>query len=608
MATGLEVQIGADTSDFNKKIQEVEADIKDLSKIKVQQIKLGIDTTEINAQIKDAKKSLGDLKGALKDSGSGFTGLAPKVANGGNALMQFSRIAQDAPFGIIGIGNNITATVESFGHLSQASGGAGNALKAVGASLLGPGGILLAISLVTTGLTVMAQKGLTFTDVLNHLKGVAEDFSRTDLNKAFASEDVVKATENVSQLSSEIKLAKEGFLNKDKVVKHYNETIGKTTGLVTNLSDAEAQLVKNGDAYIKMTLLKAAANIASQDAAKQTLEAEKSRQKKLAEFSNILLDADLTQIRSKEQYDAVQANLQRQLRARKQEEIKINQDAANKNLSIAAKFNEEAAKIAKGFNFNFFGDNKAPDKAKTKANIKLEVVSEIKPVKSTDEQNDKLLAIMRDRLSEDLAKFKNEPIVLNIPLQPIIDTRGLTAEGIRVQNILNDLDKSFNELIKGTIANTFAGLGEVIGNSIASGGNVLENSGEFLLGILGSFLTDFGKLLITTGTGLVLADLALKSGNGYAAIAAGVALVAIGSAFSAKSKALRAGGVSGGSATSGGSTGASYSSPASSSSYGGSSSSGGGGTVVFEIAGSKLIGVLRNTLDANKRLGGAITI
>src|SRR6478735_12155391 len=169
---GLEVQIGADIKDFQKKIKEVESDVQQLANEKAIQIRLGLDTKEISAQIKDAKKTLTDLKQTARDTGASFQkDLAPKVANGGNALMQFSRIAQDAPFGIIGIGNNITATVEAFGHLQKSTGSAGSALKAVASSMLGSGGILLAVSLVTTGLTYMAQNGITVGDVFNKLTG-----------------------------------------------------------------------------------------------------------------------------------------------------------------------------------------------------------------------------------------------------------------------------------------------------------------------------------------------------------------------------------------------------------------------------------------------------
>ena len=106
MAGGkLSVEIGADITDFEKKIKEVEFDIKELSKVKLDRLKVGLDTSEINAQIKDAKANLNSLKTTVKDTGAQIGGQFTKqVGNGSNTLTQFSRIAQDAPFGIIGIG------------------------------------------------------------------------------------------------------------------------------------------------------------------------------------------------------------------------------------------------------------------------------------------------------------------------------------------------------------------------------------------------------------------------------------------------------------------------------------------------------------------------
>lgn len=130
------------------------------------------DEKEAGVATADLRKQLALLKREQKELGGSFQkDLVPKVANGGNALMQFSRIAQDAPYGIIGIGNNITATVEAFGHLQKSTGSAGGALKAIASSIVGSGGILLAVSLLTTGLTYMSQKGLTVGDVFNKLTG-----------------------------------------------------------------------------------------------------------------------------------------------------------------------------------------------------------------------------------------------------------------------------------------------------------------------------------------------------------------------------------------------------------------------------------------------------
>ena len=604
---GLEIQIGADSSDLQKKIKEAELALKELSQVKLERIKLGLDTKEINGNIASVKKSLNELKTVSKDTGSAIGGMAPKVANGGNALMQFSRIAQDAPYGIMGIGNNITATVEAFGHLKNSTGSAGSALKAMAGSLLGSGGILLAVSLVTTALTYMSQNGITLGDVFNKLTGNFDGYAsalKKVNEEAYKDDGVKSAIANVNELKINIDLAKKGFLDKNQVVKQYNETIGKTTGLVDNLDQAEKMLVRNGDAYIKMTLYKAAANLALEEAAKKTLEAEKSRAKKLTEFSNAFLDADLTQTRSKEQYEAKQQNLKRQAENRQKEEVKINQDAANKNISIAKKFQEDAARISKSFNFNLFGDTKA-DKTKASSSQeskkpKLSSVSVLSGIDSDKikAEGKKVIKVFEESLGSELTKFKETKIPLTIPLAPAFDQ----VKFDEMIGKLSEFDIAANEIIENSISSTFQNLGNVIGEALANGGNVFQSFGKTLISSLGGLISSLGDKLIQLGTAAVLAGTVVKLfgtisgvGAGLAAIAGGVLLKGVGSAISSK----------GGNGSP--DTGANYSSPASSSGYSSGGSGMSGGTVVFEISGQSLIGVLSNTLDKNRRLGGSLS-
>lgn len=91
-----------------------------------------------------SKKSLPNLQKASRQSSS--------------ALIGFGRIVQDAPFGLVAIGNNITQFAEQFQYLRQSTGSTGNALKALGSSLLGAGGLTFGISLLTSGLTMAVQK------------------------------------------------------------------------------------------------------------------------------------------------------------------------------------------------------------------------------------------------------------------------------------------------------------------------------------------------------------------------------------------------------------------------------------------------------------------
>jgi len=488
--------------DLNNEYKKGAISSKDYSK---QLSNLKRDEKESTVATADLRKELANLKREQKDLGGSFASSGKKIADGGNALQQFSRIAQDAPFGIQGIGNNITATVEAFGHLQKQTGSTGAALKAVAGSMLGSGGILLAVSLVTTGLTYMAQQGLTVEDVFNKLTGSSDAYAsalKKVNQEAYEDSGVQEAIANVNELAINIDLAKNGFLSKEAVVKQYNETIGKTTGLVSTLDEAEKALVKNGDAYIKMTLYKAAANIALEEAAKKTLEAERIRAKKLTEFTNAFLDADLTQTRSKEQYEAKQRNLKEQAKNRQKEEVKINQDAANANISIAKKFQQDAAKIAKDFNFNLFGDTESTKAPKTKTTKDKEI-----PVKA------KIIPFDGSKLTPaDLVTGEIPEITLPaIVLPPVQDGAYLAS--------LERAKQAGDIFAQGTTSAVNA-LGSELASSLETGNAALD-------AFTGSVIQSFADIAAAQLAGLIAKQaIATASISTDAAVATGNAVVA----------------------------------------------------------------------------------
>jgi hypothetical protein len=125
-------------------------------------------TKQEKNSIKETKRleneldSLGKRQAVLNKAIPQYTqqqGKATKAtANAIPVTQEFSRVIQDAPFGILGVGNNITQLVSNFGNLQRSAGGGAAALKLVGASLLGPGGLLLIISSAVTLLTVFSDK------------------------------------------------------------------------------------------------------------------------------------------------------------------------------------------------------------------------------------------------------------------------------------------------------------------------------------------------------------------------------------------------------------------------------------------------------------------
>jgi hypothetical protein len=380
----------------------------------------------------------------------------------GNSINQLSReapaFANSINTGFMALSNNFPALFDAIKGIREQNSllvAQGKPTKSLFSQLVS--GVFSLQTALSVGVTLLTLYGGTFVkwvqEVAKGKEGVDALKLRIEaLNKSFEDTGVASAVKNVNELTINIGLAKKGFLDKDQVVKQYNETIGKTTGLVTSLDEAEKEITKNGDAYIKMTLYKAAANIALEEASKQVLEAEKSRRKTLEDFSNSFLDADLTQTRSREQYNAKQANLQRQRENRQKEEIKINEDAAKANIDIAKKFQEDAAKIASNFGFNFFSDNEAVKKKidKSKRENLEALKEEIKVRGTTIQQIDSYIDFLKTEMILNSGNTE-ETVKLTKALKEAEEARKAmfggdpTADNKIVQNI-SETKKAVKEL------------------------------------------------------------------------------------------------------------------------------------------------------------------
>lgn len=208
---------------------------------------------------------------------------------------------------------------------------------------------------------IVASMGSLIASVSSAAKPFNELKEANDaLNDSMEQTEYQATIAEVKTLKTEIQLAKDGFIDKDLVVKQYNDTIGKTTGFVKNLDEAEQALNKNAEAYIRFTLLKAAANEVQQRAAKELVEAEIQNQKDLARIARIG-----TRDRPEDKEGAAISKFI----GRGEENLReAEQRAAAKRVKgledIANKFLAEAAAISKQFNFNFFEVDPTKEKKK----------------------------------------------------------------------------------------------------------------------------------------------------------------------------------------------------------------------------------------------------
>jgi len=377
---------------------------------------LGRVTEKYNGILKMTDAQIGKNQRNVGNYASGYNAL-------GNSINQLSReapaFANSVNTGFMALSNNFPALFDAINGIRDKNKmlvAEGKPTTSVLKSIAGA--VFSWQTALSVGVTLLTLYGGQIVKWVGELikgkEGVSDLKLRMDtLNKSFEESSVKEAVKNVQELAINIDLAKRGFLDKDKVVNQYNESIGKTTGLVTNLDDAEKELTKNGDAYIKMTLYKAAANLALEDAAKQSLEAEKSRLKSLKEFSSSFEEANISAggsglgtgaFNAKEYEKDKQRRIEAQ-KKRKEEEIKISTDAAQQNINIAKKFQQDAAKIAQDFDFNLFGDTKKDKvkkakRAKAKRDDLDHLESYIKPV-----------GTVVDEINKEIDKLTTEKII-----------------------------------------------------------------------------------------------------------------------------------------------------------------------------------------------------
>lgn len=127
---------------------------------------------KVGAEVSGAIAGLNEVQNELNQTGKAAAALGnemqqasakilklPSVVNKATfTLNNFTRVVQDAPYGIRGVANNIDPLVESFSQLRSQTGSTALAFRSMVSALAGPAGIALAISTVSTLLVQYGDK------------------------------------------------------------------------------------------------------------------------------------------------------------------------------------------------------------------------------------------------------------------------------------------------------------------------------------------------------------------------------------------------------------------------------------------------------------------
>ena len=178
------------------------------------------------------------------------------------ALTSLSLVAQDLPFGFIAIQNNLPGVIQSFGQLATQAGGNVAALKALGASLIGPAGVFLAFSIVTGAVTVLVQKYGSLTEAAKVLLGSSQ--ALTEAQKSF-NKAISETTGSLTTEQGKVEALTKTLLNQkapqsDRLAA-YNELIKLGPEIIAGVSKenaltAEGNLLIQANAEARKELLR----------------------------------------------------------------------------------------------------------------------------------------------------------------------------------------------------------------------------------------------------------------------------------------------------------------------------------------------------------------
>jgi uncharacterized coiled-coil protein SlyX len=145
-------------------------------------------------------------------------------------------------------------------------------------------------------------------------------------------------------------------------------------------------------------------------------------------------------------------------------------------------------------------------------------------------------------LFNELFTQSGNELILNPVIEPNIDSATLKSKMYEsVKGAMGDLSEGIKVIsidLSGMLTDLISGAFASIGDAIVSGDNIMASLGASLLGTLGGLLVQLGEMAIGVGIGLKAIKEAFKTMNPFVAIAAGAALVALGSMFSAGSRKL----------------------------------------------------------------------
>lgn len=211
---------------------------------------------KVNRALEETNQHLEDTADEARHAGDSLNNnLRPGAAQATNALTNLGRVVSDAPYGFIGIANNIDPLLQSFQRLKDETGSVGGAVKALGGSLMGGGGLAFAVSAITSLMVVFSKELFSSSESMDHMSASTEIFTNTINNAKVNLDAMIMSIETAQKIKSiDFKIA-----NPDKFAQglfdasNNVETLDKKlVSLGDYLKDHTKQIIKVENEYDRL--------------------------------------------------------------------------------------------------------------------------------------------------------------------------------------------------------------------------------------------------------------------------------------------------------------------------------------------------------------------
>lgn len=398
---------------------------------------------------------------------AGLTKFQAASGSATRTMIDFGRVLQDAPFGFIGIANNLNPLVEGFGRLKKEAGSTGGAFKALAGQLIGPAGIGFALSALTAIISFSTIGFGAWTRGLGDSSKATKELK----DETNATEQAIKAYDEAVRNASSSTLAQQ------EQIEDLNRTLVDSTNKYNHLT---ATVISNALANLlasqKEGLLKKALELEikkAEDAFKKANPFSDVR-----EFSPDLLSND-----------------------------KVKKEAAEISADLTLLNNKIRALGLDGLIKSIFTPDVKSKKVKDEVDKLGKTIGKIKPIE----------------LDVKLA----EPFSIASKGTEAFSKKLVSAIEVEFRRGLIDLEEITKKLLSDFSFGVFEQLGTSIGTAIATGANPIKEAFTGIFELFGDAIIELGRNAILFSKAFIALQAALKAG-GITGIVAGIGLIALG--------------------------------------------------------------------------------